>query len=250
MAMKLTFTSRERVEKRPDDASDYRHRQLIGYIGLALPWLLILIVLLRDGPDVWSKLDSVSAYYYTGAVSLFSGMLVALALFLFAYDGYKNDSHWADRFCSVTGALAALGVAFFPTGAPAGITSLGWVEPWVVRIHFGSAVALFTVFAVFSLYLFCKKAEAPGREQADRGKKWRNVIYRTCGLVIVACILWAGYNGFTNRFIFWPEAIALTAFAISWLVKGYALRSIMNLARSLIPNATFDDEEEMSRKGH
>src|SRR5262249_17860644 len=79
--------------KRPDDLSDYLHRQLIGYIGLPLPFVLYLLAAGRSAPgkERWDLLDSISAYYYTGAVAAFVGLLVALALFLFSYRGYKND---------------------------------------------------------------------------------------------------------------------------------------------------------------
>jgi hypothetical protein len=80
---------------RPDDLSDHAHRQLIGYIGLVLPIILIIIAVDRDGAEKWRELDSISAYYYTGAVAAFVGMLVALALFLFTYRGYRNKYYWA-----------------------------------------------------------------------------------------------------------------------------------------------------------
>src|SRR5215212_3999587 len=81
----------------PDDLSDNAHRQLIGYIGLFLPVVLIALAMQRDGLERWRNLESISAYYYTGAVTAFVGMLVALALFLFTYRGYDNKYNWADR---------------------------------------------------------------------------------------------------------------------------------------------------------
>src|SRR5208283_1867974 len=133
------------------DLSNARHRQLIGYTGLALPWLLILIVLWREGRPVWEGLDSVSAYYYTGANALFVGMLFVLGLFLAAYEGYENRFQKWDQGCARIAAVAALLVAFFPTEAPhvEGITRLAWWGPWIGRIHFGAAVVLFVMFAVF-----------------------------------------------------------------------------------------------------
>jgi hypothetical protein len=58
-------------------------------------------------------------------------------------------------------------------------------------------------------------------------------VYLFCGVVIVASIIWAGVAGLNGRAIFWPESIALVAFAVSWLVKGYALTTIADAARSL-----------------
>ena len=225
--------------RRHDDLSNARHRQWIGCIGLALPWLLILIVLWRDGRQVWEKLDSVSAYYYTGANALFVGMLFAMGLFLAAYEGYDNKfQKWDRRFARIAAGGAFL-VAFFPTKAPQveGITPLAWWTPWIGRIHFGAAVVLFVVFAVFCLWLFRATEKSAAKPEQDKkempdpdlGKKWRNYFYVFCGAVILSCIIWAGYNGANGKDIFWQEAIALTFFALSWLVKGYWLRSIAEL---------------------
>jgi heme A synthase len=252
----LTIPSSE--SEKPDDLSSYRHRRFIGYIGLALPWLLILIVLWRDGPLVWEGLDSVSAYYYTGANALFVGMLFVLALFLFAYEGYKNKYQKHDRRWAKAAALGALLVAFFPTAAPQveGITALAWWTKWVGWLHFGGAFLLFGAFAVFCLWLFRateKSAAEPGRNVAaipdpDPGKKLRNHFYLFSGLVIVGCMIRAGYNLANSEpeksvSIFWPEAIALTFFALSWLVKGHWLESMAGVARAwLTPGDAGDDK--------
>jgi len=224
--------------RRHGDLSNARHRQLIGYIGLALPWLLILIVLWRDGRPVWVGLDSVSAYYYTGANALFVGMLFVLGLFLAAYEGYDNKFQKWDRGFARIAAVAAVLVAFFPTEAPhvKGITPLAWWGPWIGYIHFGAAIVLFVIFAVFCLWLFRateKSAAKPEDKEKmpdpDLDKRWRNHFYALCGAVIFGCIIWAGSNHANGKPIFWQEAIALTCFALSWLVKGYWLRSIAEL---------------------
>lgn len=216
---------------RPDDLSGNAHRQLIGYIGLVLPFLLIFIALARDGMALWQSLESVSAYYYTGAVAAFVGMLVALALFLFTYRGYANEHHWADRWAATLAAFAALVVAFFPTRAPTGVAALTWWEPWMGVVHHVAAIVLFLMFAVFALWLFRLSVKD---EPPTEGKQWRNRIYIFCGVLILACIVWAGVNGRNGRPIFWPESIALIAFSVSWLVKGYALDTIMGAARSML----------------
>jgi amino acid transporter len=104
--------------------------------------------------------------------------------------------------------------------------------------HFVSAGVLFGIFALFCLWLFRKKA--PG-EVADRDKKNRNAVYLICGIVIIVCIVWAIYEGRAGRSIFWPESVAMIFFAISWLVKGYALKSIGAVARSLLAPGDVDD---------
>lgn len=219
-----------------DDLSGHAHRQLIGYIGLAMPVLLVVIAALRpiEGFGRWQLLGSISAYYYSGAVAVFVGLLVALALFLFTYRGYQNQYHWMDRAAAVTAGIAALGVAFFPTRPPDGVPEPSWWTEANAILHYGSAIVLFATFAVFSLWLFRMSAQG---EQPDAGKRRRNRIFLVCGIVIIGSMAWAGLNGANDRSIFIPESIALIAFAVSWLVKGQALRTIANAARSITPPA-------------
>jgi cytochrome bd-type quinol oxidase subunit 2 len=229
--LKLRFPAAA-LPKRDDDLSDYRHRQIIGYIGLVLPLLLILLVLWRDGEASWRNLDSVSAYYYTGAVTLFVGMLVALAFFLALYEGYNNDYRLVDRGFAIAAALAALGVAFFPTEAPQGYLTPHWWKEWIGWVHFGSAFVLFGLFAIFSLWLFREKAHATqAKSELDKGKPMRNLVYFICGVAIVVCIGLVVYNARRGVSIFWPESGALVAFAVSWLTKGRALKSIVAVVR-------------------
>jgi succinate dehydrogenase/fumarate reductase cytochrome b subunit len=213
---------------RPDDLSGDAHRRLIGWIGLLLPALLVVIAIERDGLARWRSLESISAYYYTGAVAAFVGMLVALALFLFTYRGFDNPHHKADRAVAIVAGLAALAVAFFPTAAPAGVPPLSWWTRSTGVIHHAAAIVLFVMFAVFALWLF--RLRKDGKTETTG---WRNKLYLACGAAIVACIAWAAYNGYTGREIFVPESIALIAFSVSWLVKGYAVEALVSKARSL-----------------
>lgn len=185
----------------------------------------------RDGLAHWRSLESISAYFYSGAVAAFVGMLVALALFLFTYRGYKNKYYWADRAVGTTAAVAALGVALFPTEAPSSVAALSWWRPATGILHYGCAFVLFAMFAVYALWLF---RITPSREQMPSDKRWRNIVYLVCGILIVASIFWAGVAGLGGNSIFLPESIALVAFSVSWLVKGYAHKTISNAARSLL----------------
>ncbi|MFC1982751.1 hypothetical protein ACFLV5_03085 [Chloroflexota bacterium] len=188
-----------------------------------MPALLWLIAGLRptEGLPLWKPLTSVSTYYYTGAVSAFAGILVALALFLFSYRGYDNAYHRRDRIAAFIAGVAAILVAFFPTGSPGDLQSLSWWTPLIGGIHYFSAVVLFGAFIYFALFLF-RKSKVKRGESLPRGKHFRNVIYIFCGVAMVACMLWAGIASFNGAPIFWPEALALEFFAVSWLVKGRA----------------------------
>ena len=217
-----------------DDLSDNAHRQLIGYIGLALPVLLYLLAGARptSGLERWDVLGSISAYFYTGAVAAFVGMLVALALFLLTYRGYANRYQRLDRAAAVTAGIAALAVAFFPTGAPIPDLEVSWWSPGSAVIHYVAAIVLFGSFAFFSLFLF-----RLGSDKSPPDKRRQNTIFLICGLTIVAGMIWAAFNGWTKKSIFVPESLALTAFAFSWLVKGRAHKSIASAVKAVSKSA-------------
>jgi hypothetical protein len=219
------------------DLSTHSHRQLIGYVGLSLPVVLPIINSLRNTQGLAnSDLDSISSYYYTGAVALFVGALVALAAFLFTYRGYNNKYSVFDRIAGFIAGGAAIGVAFFPTRAPNPSLKPSWWIDLTGQIHFGSAIVLFLTLACFALLLFPMTDPDEPRPSKDNplpgDKRWRNWFYRSCGVVMVACILWAWIALRNNKGIFWPEAIALIAFAASWLVKGRFEWTLLSAVKS------------------
>lgn len=189
-------------------------RKSVGFIGISLPFILMLGVSLIFEDDLLQ--ESISHYYYTGMRNVFVGALCAVALFMFFYSGFD----WRDDWLGNAAGLFALGVAWFPT-TQSGPTDLFGV------LHYISAIALFICFALFSLLLFTlKKENVPPTPQKIK----RNHIYRTCGVLIVLGILaMAVYSTFIEdylyipRFIFWGETVVLIAFGISWFVKGEAI---------------------------
>ena len=213
-------TSKFFPDPEDDDLSKHAHRLLIGIIGLVLPPLLWLIAGWRpiEGLQRWEPLNSVSAYYYTGAVSVFAGALIALAVFLFSYRGYDNQHHRRDRAAAIIAGLAAVMVAFFPTDAPRVLSAPSWWAPLVGSIHYFSAVVLFCSFIFFCLFQFPMSKLEKAKLPPD--KRLRNGIYIFCGAAMVVCMLWAVIALYRNVSIFWPETLALEFFAVSWLVKG------------------------------
>ncbi len=208
-----------------DDQAGHIHRQMIGYIGLLLPLVLYVIGGLRPiDRSPWRPLDSISAYYYSGAAAAFTGMLVVLALVLFAYEGYGNGHRWADRTLAIVASVAALGVAFFPTRNPEAVPPLLWWTKWIGIVHYVSAGVLFVSFGIFSLWLF---------RMGESASSWRNRVCLWCGIAILAAVAGVGVQARRHEPIFMPEAIALVAFAASWLAKGKIDRSVATAALSL-----------------
>jgi heme/copper-type cytochrome/quinol oxidase subunit 2 len=173
-------------------------------------------------------LDSVSAYYYTGAVSVFAGVLFALALFLLTYPGYKEVA--ADRVVGRVGGLAAIAVALFPTTAPAGLSAPSWWHPQMAVVHHVAAVVLFVSFILFAIWLF-RKSNVPRRQDRPLDKRRRDDICLACGILMIVAVLWAASSMVTHAPIFLPESIAIGAFAVSWLTKGEVHKPVMQMVR-------------------
>jgi len=226
----------------PLNLSHYVHQQLIGYLGLLLPLILFVMAGVRPIPNLpqWETLDSVSAYYYSGADTVFVGILFALSLFLFSYRGYSESA--ADRWLGKLGGTAALGVAVFPTGAPDPLAEPMWWSDLLGTIHYASATALFGVFILFATWLFRRSNQPPEKRTTE--KQWKNWLFLGCGVVMIGAILWAASSLVTGRPIFWAEVIALWAFALSWLVKGEAHKPILATLH-LATGAIGDDERSI-----
>jgi hypothetical protein len=204
-----------------DDASGPGHRRFVGVFGMFLPLILLTTPVFRETPPLagWPPLGSVSAYYYTGGNAVFAGVLVALSFLLLTYKGYDNKRYRMDRTVGIVAGLAAFLVAFFPTGRPDGIPYFAWSTDGAHLVHNIAAGVLFSAFAVFALVLFPYSEDETTLK--ERLQDPRNVAYYVCGIAIVLGIIWTLVNALVlQRSIFWPETVALVAFAVSWLVKG------------------------------
>jgi hypothetical protein len=185
-------------------------RKSVGWIGILLPFTLMLgDFLISRGPV---PLYSISKYYFSGMRDVMVGALCAISLFLFFYKGYNKWDVWTSNLAGIS----ALCTAFFPT-VKEGPLNLS------ANIHFVTAAIFFVTLAFISLFLFTK-----GNSNPTPQKKSRNLIYRGCGLVMVASLIalilfFMFFSSNTSKFAFWTETLALIAFGISWLVKGGAI---------------------------
>jgi uncharacterized membrane protein YiaA len=184
-------------------------RIMMGLAGIFLPLLVFIGKAIAE--KNYQLEFSISDYYNnsTGG-DILVGVLFALSFFLFAYKGPEP----VDNKIANIGSVMAMGVALFPT------TGSGWIH----YAHFVFAILLFTVFIIFSIYLFRKTKK--GKEPTPQKKK-RNVLYLTCGIIMIACIaalavcMWLFEDACKQyNLVFWGEAIALVAFGISWLTKA------------------------------
>jgi hypothetical protein len=192
-----------------EPALSYRNlRAIIGYVGLALPAVL-LIAGAADG----HLESSISAYYYTKVGNVFTGSLCVIGVFLVAY----RLAQWAvDNIATTLAGICALGVAFFHC-APQNATpsQLGLAD-----VHLTCAAALFILLGAISLFIF--------PQDVPPGQKWRADCYRGLGALIwlsiilmpvLSALAGSFYDG--NHVFFILETVCVLAFAASFILKGH-----------------------------
>ena len=193
-------------------------RKSIGLLGITFPFVLVF-----GGFVINEEVQSsISYYYHTSMRDIFVAVLCIVATFLLAYKGYEKKDDIAGNIAG----FSAFGVAMIPTTVENGATS---TQEWLGSIHLLFAFVYFCSIAYFCLFLFTK---SDGTVQTAR-KKQRNVIYKSCGYIIIACLALIGVHGLLPDDIraslsridplFWLESIAIVAFGFSWLCKGEAI---------------------------
>lgn len=200
-------------------------RKAVGWIGILLPFVLVLGHLLIFKGD--RILDNMSVYYHTGMRDVFVGALCAIALFLFFYKGYDR---W-DNYSADLAGVFALGVAFFPT-----VKEGPW--DWVAWVHFVSAACFLVILALISIFLFTR-----GDKHPTMMKRRRNLIYRVCGIIMLAAlasieIYFLFFDGINSDsgFVLFAETVTLIAFGISWLTKGGTLYADKPVKKDIMEN--------------
>jgi formate-dependent nitrite reductase membrane component NrfD len=220
-----------------DDAAGHGHRQAIGVLGMLLPLAIWILDRSRPTPALEpEELASISAYFWSGGVVAFAGILSALAVYLIIYEGYRTADGHKDRWASTVAGWSAALVVLFPTDPPGDTPDPAWWSEWIGRTHYSAAIVLFLSFAYFCLFRFPKSSSegpiwsAEARASWDQEKWIRNILYLGSGLGILVALALAGLAGRRHEPIFWQEVVAVELFALSWLVKGQADRTALQLA--------------------
>ena len=212
-------------------------RRAIGMLGFFLPIALILWGLAATE----GIFPSISAAYYSPMREVFVGSLIAQAVFLWSYEGYRprGAEMVSDKATARVAAVAAALVALAPT-VPAGLASFDPTQDCTLLqcslgvglsgwLHLIAAAIYFVAFAVYCLVLFMRGESDSAEKRASRK------IYRVCGWLIVIAVALIGLLFLTGwdaklvtlRPVFWLETVATFAFATSWLVKGDAMRPLV-----------------------
>ena len=210
------------ISQQPEVISYRALRRAIGVLGILLPLLVTVIAWVFGNTGCQ---PSISAYFHTTAREVFVGVLAVVGAFLISYKGFDSTDSRASNLAGV----AAICVAAFPcksllAGPKLGIFQLP--QAWSNGVHVLAAAVLFVTLAGISAFLFTR-TDAPPNAMTDQ-KKSRNVVYRTCAVVMALALLEIAASSLLlteakqdlYRTTLLGETIALLAFGVSWLVKG------------------------------
>ena len=181
-----------------------RLRILAGVLGMLLPWIVAALVGYIP--------QSISATWYTNASTVFMIILGWASGILICYKGYEL----IDDVLLTCSGIAGFGICLFPCSITSEHEKIGTflIDNQVSDVlHCAFAVVFFGLLAYNSLFLFTK-----GDPETNPKKRARNIIFRVCGVGMVAsfaiillpipCKMWI------------TEAVALTFFGISFLTKA------------------------------
>ena len=181
-----------------------RLRATIGWLGMLLPWIVVFLIGYIP--------KSISATWYTNACTVFMIILGSASFLLISYKGYERR----DDILLTCSGISGLGICLFPCASSVPGEKIGTflIESNVSDIlHCIFAVVFFALLAYNSLFLFTK-----GEKQMCQRKKARNIIFRVCGIGIIAsclilfipipCRIWV------------METVALFFFGVSFLTKA------------------------------
>lgn len=182
-----------------------RLRVVLGVLAILLPWIVALL----NGAFP----SSISATYYVAeCITPFMGILIASSVMLICYKGYDLQD---DIILTLSG-LMGLCICLFPTYTSTA-THVGTFHTPVdlsATLHNISAFIFFALLSYNSIFLFTK-----GDANPTRNKKIRNIIFRVCGVGMLASFLLLLLPDFYIK-VWLVETIALFFFGLSFLTKA------------------------------
>ena len=189
-----------------DTIKTKRLRAMIGWLGMLLPWIVVLLV--GGFPS------SISATWYTNACTPFMIILGSAGILLMCYHGYDL----VDDILNTAAGIFGLGICLFPCWG-GGHKAEDLVGTFLIKtelsntIHSICALIFFAILAYNSLFQFTKG------NSGTKNKKIRNVIYRICGVGMLASFAILLLPDFRIQ-VWLTETIALFFFGLSWLTKA------------------------------
>jgi len=194
-----------------------RIRNFAGFLGMILPWIALIgaAIVAKSKPDsipadFWDTLSISATYYITPALA---GILTTAAIVLMCYKGYD----WRDELVTTISGIFGLMIVIFPCECSLAEKTVGFFQiPVNISnvIHCSAAVIFFLLLAINSMFLFTLG------ESDTKQKRIRNLIYKVCGIGMFSTLILLILPIEFPAKIFVVEAIALTFFGVSWLVKG------------------------------
>ncbi len=198
-------------------------RQMIGWIGLIMPFLVRIGA--REIEHISGR-ASISAYYYTGMHDVFVSTLVLIGVLLTCY----RTPARRDRIAAVGAGLAGIGIGLFPMDPNFDKSILARFpnqndKCYIIHGQLGFHMYFVMAFFAICIYLIYFRFDAFGPEIPGHRKILRNRIYKGCGAVMaIACVgIVIAQLTKSGLPIFWPETLAVVAFAVAWLVKGQTI---------------------------
>lgn len=205
--------------------SYYRVRQALGYLGLSLPFLLMLSSFLAN-----AQLEpSLSDFFHTISRDLFVGVLFSIGTFLLIYEGYEREKgeSFTDNWLATVAGIAVFGVALFPNESPSGQIAAMTQKLVGVSVspifHYSSCFIFFYCMGHFCMFRFSKTKDR-ARRRFYRVCAW--IIVASCAALAVASV-WKQMGPpvmtefvINYQVVFWIEAVGIWAFSLAWIVKG------------------------------
>ena len=182
-----------------------RLRTTIGWLGMLLPWLVVILIGYFP--------VSISATWYTNACTPFMIILGSASFLLISYKGYER----CDDILLTCSGVAGLGICLFPCAVD---TISGEVGTFLIGIQISDiihnicAVTFFGLLSYNSIFLFTKSCG-----DLTKRKKIRNLIYRICGIGMIASFAILLIPDFPIK-VWLLETIALFFFGVSFLTKA------------------------------